>query len=68
MIEVRNRKAEQFYYMHGVDYISFYKDPDEGLTVWQYEDNEENRRILEEFKLAVKRRAQQQPKQFIKAL
>ncbi|MBE5789849.1 MAG: hypothetical protein E7325_09405 [Clostridiales bacterium] len=56
MIEVRNRKLEQFYFMHGVDYTKTYKDYEDGLTVWEYEDNEENRRILEEFRLAVRRR------------
>ena len=56
MIITRNRKLEQFYYAHGVDYVNTYKDPDEGLTVWEYEENEENRRIQEEFKLAIRRR------------
>jgi len=42
--------------MHGVDYTKTYKDYEDGLTVWEYEDNEENRRILEEFRLAVRRR------------
>lgn len=56
MIEVKNRKLEQFYYAHGVDFTSCRKDQEDGLTVWEYEDNEENRRILEEFRLAIKRR------------
>lgn len=58
-IEVRNRKLEAFYYAHGVDFISCDKDPADGLTVWTYEDNEENRRILEEFRTALKRREAQ---------
>ena len=58
MIETRNRKLEQFYFLHGVDYVRWRKD-DEGLTVWEYEDNEENRRIHEEFRLAIKRREAQ---------
>lgn len=62
MIEVRNRRAEQFFYLHGVDHVSFYKDPEDGLTVWQYEDNEENRRILDEWKLAIKRREEKRNK------
>ena len=56
MIEVRNRKLEQFYYAHGVDFMDCRKDLEEGLTVWIYEDNEENRRILDEWKLAIRRR------------
>ena len=56
MIEVKNRKLEQFYYAHGVDYVSWEKDISDGLTVWKYEDNEENRRILEEFREAIRRR------------
>lgn len=58
-IEVRNRKLEAFYYAHGIDFINCDKDPADGLTVWTYEDNEENRRILEEFRTALKRREAQ---------
>ena len=56
MIEVRNRRLEQFYFAHGVDFMDCRKDQEEGLTVWIYEDNEENRRILDEWKLAIRRR------------
>ena len=56
MIEVKNRRLEQFYFTHGVDFVSCRKDPEDGLTVWVYEDNEENRHILEEFKTAIRRR------------
>lgn len=59
MIEVRNRKLEQFLFLHGIDFIGCEKDPLDGMTVWTYEDNEENRRILEEFRLAIKRREAQ---------
>ena len=73
MISTRNRRLEQFYFAHGVDHINSYKDLDEGLTVWEYEDNEENRRILEEFKLAIRRREEQrarkgQPEQYQRVL
>ena len=69
MIKVKNRRLEQFYYAHGVDHINTYKDLDEGLTVWEYENNEENRRILEEFRTAIRRREEQkerkgQPEQY----
>ena len=59
MIEVKNRKLEQFYYAHGIDFISCRKDQEDGMTIWEYEDNEENRRILEEFRTALKRREAQ---------
>ena len=63
MIEVRNRKLEQFYFVHGVDFVTCRKDPFDDLTVWEYEDNEENRRILEEFRIAIKRREAQRKAQ-----
>lgn len=55
-ITTKSRKLEQFFYAHGVYFISYDKD-DEGMTVWEYENNEENRRIVAEFKLAVERMA-----------
>lgn len=58
-IEVRNRKVEQFFYLHGVDFVTTWRDPD-GLTVWGYEDNKENRRIIDEYLQAQEIRAQQQ--------
>ena len=63
MIRVKNRRLEQFYFAHGVDHINTYKDLDEGLTVWEYEDNEENRRILDEWRLAIRRREAQKERQ-----
>ena len=60
MIEVKNRKLEQFYFLHGVDYVEVKKDPADFLTVWLYEDNEENRRIRDEFRLAIRRREAKQ--------
>ena len=59
MITTKNRRLEQFYFMHGIDYANFYKDMDDGLTVWEYDDNDENRRILEEFRTAIRRREAQ---------
>lgn len=55
-IATRNRKLEQFFFLHGVDYISVCKD-DDGLTVWHYERTEENVTIMNEFRLAQQRRA-----------
>ena len=56
-ITTKSRKLEQFFYAHGVTFLSFHKD-DEGMTVWTYEDNEENRRIVDEFKIGLARLAE----------
>lgn len=56
-ITTKSRRLEQFFYAHGVNFISCDKD-DEGMTVWTYESNEENQRIVAEFKLAVARMAE----------
>jgi len=50
-----SRKLEQFFYLHGINFIRQEKDED-GMTVWVYERTPENIRILEEFHLAVVRR------------
>ena len=54
-ITTKNRKLEQFFYAHGVDFTTCSKDED-GMTVWAYEDTTENRRIVEEFRTAQSRR------------
>lgn len=54
-ITTRHRKLEQFFYVHGIDYIDCRKDED-GMTVWSYERTPETERILEEFRIAVIRR------------
>ena len=54
-ITTTNRKLEQFFYAHGVDFADCTKDED-GVTVWSYEDNPENQRILREFRTAQTRR------------
>ena len=57
-ITTKSRRLEQFFYAHGVQFLSCTKD-DDGMTEWQYEDNEENRRILSEFRLGLARNAEQ---------
>lgn len=54
-ITTKNRKLEQFFYLHGVDFTSCGKDED-GMTVWFYERTPENERIAEEFRDALSRR------------
>ena len=63
LIEVKNRRLEQFFFVHAVDFISCRKDPADGMTVWTYEDNEENRRILSEFQEAIRRREAQKKRE-----
>ena len=55
-ITTKARRLEQFFFAHGIDYISVDKD-EEGMTIWTYPRNEETVRIVEEFKLGVARRA-----------
>jgi len=64
-LEVRNRKAEQFFYVHGVNYVDMRKDA-EGMTVWKYSDTEENRRILDEFIHAQQIREEQRKQKHFK--
>ena len=54
-ITTKNRRLEQFFYAHGVDFRTCTKD-DDGMTVWTYDRTEENEHILAEFKTAMNRR------------
>ena len=54
-ITTMNRKLEQFFYAHGVDYTTCSRNED-GMTVWTYERTPENERIYAEFRLATERR------------
>lgn len=56
-ITTKSRRLEQFFYAHGIDYLSCTKD-EEGMTIWVYPRNEETVRIVEEFKLGIARRAE----------
>ena len=64
-LEVRNRKVEQFFYAHGVDFVGMRKDA-EGMTIWKYSDTEENRRILDEFIHAQRIREEQRKQKYFK--
>ena len=57
VITTRSRKLEQFFYAHGVDFLSCGKD-EEGMTIWTYEGTEENYNIVEAFKRGIARRAE----------
>lgn len=54
-ITTTNRKLEQFFYAHGVDFMECTRNED-GMTVWTYDRTPENERIVEEFKTALTRR------------
>ena len=55
LITTKNRRLEQFYYAHGVDFVSCTKDVD-GMTTWAYSRTPENENILAEWKVAQARR------------
>lgn len=55
VITTRNRKLEQFLFLHGIDYIMVFKDED-GMTVWKYENTQETTYIVNEFRIAQQRR------------
>ena len=47
--ETRNRKLEQFFFMHDIQFDSWYRDRD-GLTVWKYTLDAEGLQVLEEWR------------------
>ena len=55
-ITTKSSRLERFFFAHGVDFISCERDED-GMPVWEYEDNEENRQIVEAFRRGIARRA-----------
>ena len=55
--ETTSRKLEQFFFMHDIRFISFYKNQD-GMTVWSYLLDGEGMRVLEEYRRIIARRNQ----------
>lgn len=53
--ETTSRKLEQFFYIHDIRFISFYKNQD-GYTIWTYLLDDEGRHVLEEWRRIVARR------------
>lgn len=51
----RSRKLEQFLFAHAVDFTTCGKD-EEGMTYWTYDDTDEVRHIVAEFREALRRR------------
>ena len=56
-IKIRSRNLEQFFFAHGVDFISQGKD-ELGDTVWEYERTPETEFILAEFRHGVRVRSE----------
>lgn len=55
MYYVKSRKLEEFLHVHMIYWIS--QDKDEfGDTVWAYEDSEELRRIVSEYKALIEQK------------
>ncbi len=54
--ETYNRKLEQFFFMHGIRFQSWYRDRD-GMTVWKYALDEFGMRVLEEWREITARRS-----------
>lgn len=52
------RKLEQFFFVHGIDFIACTKDAD-GMTVWVYPRTEETLRIADEYREVLRRRQAQ---------
>lgn len=46
--ETTNRRLEQFFFVHCIEHLSWYKNQ-EGLTVWVYPATEEVFRVAAEF-------------------
>lgn len=58
-IRVKSRKLEQFFYLHGIEFISCEKDPEDGMTVWTYERTDEAVRVMDEYREVLRRRQAQ---------
>lgn len=58
-VEVKARKLEQFLFMHGIDFTACRKDPNDGMTVWEYPRDDETERVIEEYRLALRKRLTQ---------
>lgn len=55
--ETDSRKLEQFLYLHDIRHLSWRKNED-NMTVWKYENTQEVRRVVDEWREIVARRQQ----------
>jgi hypothetical protein len=54
IFETKNRRLEQFIYVHKISHIRQYRDI-ENLNVWVYEDTPELRAVIEEYNQIIDR-------------
>lgn len=54
IFETKNRRLEQFIYVHKINHIRQYRDI-ENLNVWVYEDTPELRAVIEEYEQIIDR-------------
>lgn len=59
MFETTSRKLEQFLFLHDIFHQGWHKDVD-NMTVWEYQETEELKRVVEEFRaIQARRRARE---------
>ena len=56
MFETTSRKLEQFLYVHDIFHQGWHKDID-GMTVWEYQETDELKRVVEEYRMIQARRS-----------
>ena len=54
-LETTSRQLEQYFYMHGIRFTSFYKNQ-EHLTVWRYSLDDYGQRVLALFQEMTERK------------
>ena len=55
MFETSSRKLEQFLFVHDIFHQGWHKDVD-GMTVWEYQETDELKRVVEEYRTIQARR------------
>lgn len=56
MFETSSRKLEQFLFFHDIFHRGWHKDVD-GMTVWEYQETDELKRVVEEYRMIQARRS-----------
>lgn len=55
MYETTNRRLEQYLFMNGISYVGIRKN-DDGMTVWQYEQDEWFERVISLWRALIERK------------
>lgn len=59
IFQTNSRKLEQFLFLHDIFHQGWHKDVD-NMTVWEYQETEELKRVVEEFRaIQARRRARE---------